>query len=699
MRTWLLACVFVAASICVSSALAGETVGGWRGNGTGLWKQGKAPLEWHRLPQGALQGLRSQTDRPADDKPGDAPLAEKGQIRQWLVLGPFPVPNAVTDFDQDALDGEATVEPKLGDKQSGHEWQPAKVAPDDPDVFGEAGVPWLDLAKAVGGFKQNQFAYAHAYLYSPAGGPARIVADHSWGLKAWINGKVVFRNPERKVVLGGYPHLSRLELEHSTDSSSKFDIELKAGWNRFLLKISAPGPNGHAEMVCNLRVVDAPDVKYDSQNIAWMTELTGRTTSTPIIVGDRLFTMAEPDELICLDKRTGKVLWSEFVNHYQTVTATERAANPAFAQRVDPLVAALKAERDPIARIKLRAQIEAALEDIDRPRFKLPRSGHFDAHFGIVGYTMPTPISDGKRIYVWSGQGIAACYDFDGKRQWITPVTAGELNYASTPALSDGVFVVFLNRLFGISAATGEIVWDQPRVKKNVAGLLSATLAGQPVVVTQEGEVVRPRDGHLLYRPRGMASNDTGWTPGVVLGDVLYQPKYGIKHLSILDFAGQSGETWQPKVIAAMETPDELNHRPDGGWLDRSTACSPLVVGKYAYLIDMYSELCVYDLEAKQVVHHRKLELHGFTHYNALAVAASPTLIGDHLVIMDNQGTALVLTLGPDPKLVHRNLIATQLDRRVPIPAQEILSYAPPIVDSDHIYLRGERYLYCIGAK
>ena len=40
----------------------------------------------------------------------------------------------------------------------------------------------------------------------------------------------------------------------------------------------------------------------------------------------------------------------------------------------------------------------------------------------------------------------------------------------------------------------------------------------------------------------------------------------------------------------------------------------------------------------------------------------------------------------------------TQLDRR-PLPAQETLAYAPPIADGDRLYLRGERYLYCIGEK
>lgn len=690
--TWLIIATMAA------TTLGAEPIGGWRGNGTGIWKAGQPPLQWHRLPQGALTGLRAQTDRPRDDKPGEALLVEKGQIRQWLVLGPFPVANTANDFDTDPLTGEANVKPTAAEKLAERIWTLTKIKPDDPTVFGTAEMPWLDLVPVVG-FKQNQLAYAHTYLYSPRGGKARVVADHSWGLKAWVNGAEVFRRVDRQAVLGAYPGISRLELEHSTATASQFDISLEPGWNRLLIKLSTPGPNGHEQMICNLRLCEAANVTYDSQNIAWMTELPHRTTSTPIIVGDRLFTMSEPDELLCLDKHTGKILWSRYINHFEALTPAERAAKPAYAERVDPLMAQLKQEKEFMGREKLRGKIEAALLEIDAAHYKIPRDGHFDAHFGIVGFTMPTPISDGRNIYVWSGMGIAACFDLEGNRQWMTPVSAGELTYASAPALVDGVFVVFLNRLFGLNANTGEIVWEQPRVNKNVAGLLSAKLAGQEVVVTQEGEIVRPRDGKLLYRPRGIVANDTGWTPGVVLGDVLYLPKYGVKQFNVLDFAGQTGESWTPKHLATMSTPDELNHRPDGGWLDRSTACSPLVVGKYCYMIDMYSELCVYDIEAQKLVHHRKLDLHGFTHYNALAVAASPTLIGEHMVIMDNQGTALVLTLGAEPKVVHTNVIATQLDRHLPLPGQETLAYAPPIVSDDKIYLRGEKYLYCIGAK
>ena len=696
-RSLLCASQFLLLFLLAASASAADPIGGWRGNGTGLWQEGNPPLVWNRLPLGAMERLRSQPNRPAAKDAGDAPGVEKGQIREWLVLGPFPVANAEENFDHDALGGESTVQPTLGEKLAEREGQLAKVAPEDPNVLGEAGIPWLNLVPQLG-FAEHQLAYAHAYLHSPRGGPVRIVADHSWGLKAWVNGKEVFRNAQRQVALGGYAALSRFELEHWTTASSRFDCTLEPGWNRLLLKLSTPGPNGHKEMVCSLRLMDAPGVKYDSQNIAWMTELPGRSTSTPIVVGERIYLTAEPDELVCLDKHTGKILWSAFTNFYEALKPEERTAKPEYAEKVAPLVAKLKAERDAIERVRLRAQIDAVLMELDRPRFKPPRDGHFDSHFGIVGYTMPTPISDGKRVYVWNGMGVAAAFDLDGNRQWITTVRSGELTYASSPALADGVLAVFLNQLFGLDAKTGELLWEQPKVNKNVAALLSAKLGGQEVIVTQEGEIIRPRDGHSLYRPRGIVKNDTGWTPGVVLGDIFYSPKYGVKQLNILDFTGVSGEIWSPKHVASIETPVELNYKPGTkSWLDRSTAAGPLVVGKHAYMVDMYAKLCVYDLEAKKVVHHETLDLHGFTHYNALAVAASPVLIGGRLVILDNQGTALVLTLGPEPKVIHKNVIATQLDRRIPLPGQETLAYAPPIVSGDRIYMRGERYLYCIG--
>jgi hypothetical protein len=682
----------------LAGARADGPATGWRGNGTGLYPDAAPPLEWSRVPRGALDGLRAQADRPKDGKPGDAALVEKGLLRDWLVLGPIPVKDAVKDFDSDALQAEM-AEPAAGRKVGGLTWTRASVPPDDIMVFGTAELPWLDLGKAVG-FKLNQLAYAHTYLYSPRGGKARVVVDHGEGLVAWLNGKQVYRATQRTMGLSFYTFLSRIELNHLDQSSPRFDVELKAGWNRFLLKLSSPSRPGFKDMRCSLRIIDAPGVRYESKNVRWMTALPGRSTSTPIVVGDRLFVMCEPDELVCLDKITGKIRWSAFINYYEALTAEERRKVPAFAREVDPLIVRLRKETNPLERTRIRAAMQKALLKIDEEKFKVKGSGHFESHFGIVGFTMPTPVSDGKRVYVWSGMGVAACFDLRGKRQWIARVQAEEINYGSSPALADGVLVVFQAALYGFDAKTGKLLWEQPRVKYNVGALLGATLAGRPVVVTQRGDVVRPADGSLLFwqRESGM-SGDTGWAPPVVLGDQVYSPKYGVTGLRVFDYAGLKDVPWKPKMIAKLEMPPEVSRRKNGGWIDRWTAGSPLVHDGLVYQVDIYQTLYVSDLKTRKLVYRQELDMHGLTHYNAVAVAASPTLVGKHVLVCDNQGTTLVLEPGRKFRMVAKNRLMTQLDRRWPIPAQETIGYAPPVADGPRLYLRGEAYLYCVGRE
>lgn len=688
----------LAGSLLILPATAADPIGGWRGNGTGLWPDSHPPLEWQRIPKGALENLRESASRPKDTQPGDAPLVEKGLIRNWLVLGPFPVEDSVKQFDEDLLGGETAVEPSADDKLGDKVWKPVTVPPDDIMVFGTASLASLDLVPAVG-FKVNQLAYAHTYLYSPRGGWVRVVVDHAHGLKAWVNGKEVYRQPQRRAVLGYYTHLSRLEMNFWDQASGQFECELQPGWNRLLLKLSTSNKRDWTDFNCSLRIMDQPDVPYESKNILWMTELPDRSTSTPIIVGDRIFVAAEPDELLCLDKNSGRILWTASHRYYETLTVEERQANPAFRERVAPLIASLGKEADPLQRGALRRKLKEALSEIDAKRFDPQFDGHFEAHFGIVGYTMPTPVCDGTYVYYWCGNGVAACYDLAGKREWITRIEAGPLTYASTPTLVDGVLVVFLNHLFGLDAKTGKLLWEQPRIHHNVASLLPGELGGKPTVVTQRGEIVRPSDGELLMRPRNQGSGDTGWSPGVILGNTLYQPKYGIKEVTIFDFTDVAGDEWEPKVTGVIGIPEEVNRGPGGKWMDLWTAASPLIHGGLIYQVDMYQTLYVFDIKTRQMIHRRQLPLHGFTHYNALAVAASPTLIGNHIFILDNQGTTLVFEPGRECKQVAANHIGTVLSRSLPLPGQEILSYAPPIADGNRLYLRGERYLYCIGEK
>ena len=192
--------------LAVMSADAAEPANGWRGNGTGRWPHARPPLEWYRRPTGVITDLRAQPDRP-DAKVKDGSPLHKGIIRDWLLLGPFPVKDSVQDFAKGQLANEALVQPVLGAKVGDLEWKALTAKLDDRWAFGPATAPFADVG-AIVGYHPNQVAYAHTYLYTPKGGTVRAVVDHMFGMKAWINGKEVYSDSQRRVSLGSYYPMS-----------------------------------------------------------------------------------------------------------------------------------------------------------------------------------------------------------------------------------------------------------------------------------------------------------------------------------------------------------------------------------------------------------------------------------------------------------------------------------------------------------
>jgi outer membrane protein assembly factor BamB len=648
-----------------------------------------------------MADLRTRAGRPADKDRADAGAARivNGQVRDWLVLGPFPVADSVRNFNEAQLPDEAGAQPAEGDRAGGLVWKTMTAELDDPWAFGPATIPAADLASVVGGFQRNQVAYAHTYLFSPQGGTIRAVVEHAHGLKAWLNGKEIYSGPERSGGMGNNYAFSRVELGiWDVSIAPRIELELKPGWNRLLFKLSTYNKEGWTDQRFNLRLMDPPTVAYDSKNVLWATELPHRSNATPIVVGDRVFVMAEPDELLCLDKQSGKILWTAANNYYEALTADERRANPAYQEKIEPLLAELKKEPDFVKRLRLRNRVQKTLTEIDFARFAWKTDDHFEGHFGIVGFTTPTPVSDGRHVWVWCGNAVAVCYDLDGKRQWITRVETKELSYASSPALAGGTLAVYQHKLIGLDAATGQPRWEQKKIDANNGAILAARIAGVPVFVTSLGHVVRASDGKVIYRERDRAGGTSSWAPPVILGDVVYLPRYGVKQLLVLDFSGATGEDWVPKRLS-IEVPEGVGRRPDGKMVDRPTAGSPLVLDGLVYMVDIYGTFYAFDLKAKKLLYHHDTELRGLFHYNALSVAASPALVGQHIVIQDNQGTALVLQPGREFRQVAKNRIATQLDRFWPVPGQETIGYSPPVPDGNRMYVRGERYLYCIGEK
>lgn len=233
--------------------------------------------------------------------------------------------------------------------------------------------------------------------------------------------------------------------------------------------------------------VDAkvPSEWDNSKNLNWNVKLPGKGYSSPIVVGDRVIVTCYSDDggdlsglkrhLTCLDRKTGKELWSKSI--------------PSTSQ-----------ER----------QI---------PRFA-----------GTPGYASNTPVSDGERIYVLFGNSGMFAFDMSGKQIWQKDVgseSAAMFGSASSPILyKDNVIVTAGSESESIRAlkkTTGEEVWkteaaslsnsySTPIIVKNPEGADELLLS-----VPQEIWGLNPTSGKLKWYAGTRV--DTGACPVLVSGD------------------------------------------------------------------------------------------------------------------------------------------------------------------------------------
>ena len=166
----------------------------------------------------------------------------------------------------------------------------------------------------------------------------------------------------------------------------------------------------------------------DTENLKWKYKLPGLGSSSPIVVGKRVFVTCwtgyamDPDNvgdqknlrrhLLCLDRDTGKVLWD--------------------------------------------ASIEPVLPEDTY-------SGNFTQH----GYASHTPVSDGQRVYVYFGKTGALAFDLAGKKLWQTSAGTelGPYHWgtASSPILHKNLLIVTATAesksLVALDKETGKEVW------------------------------------------------------------------------------------------------------------------------------------------------------------------------------------------------------------------------------------------------
>ena len=240
---------------------------------------------------------------------------------------------------------------------------------------------------------------------------------------------------------------------------------------------------------------DAPTVWSDTKNIKWKVEIPGRGFSTPVIWGDKIFlTTAVPSgkapeqpqaapspegrragggagplvehkfEVLCLDRKTGKLLWQR----------TAKVATP-----------------------------------------------HEGFHRAYGSFASNSPITDGRYVYAFFGSRGLYAYDFNGKLIWEKDfgvqmkmrLAFGE--GAAPLMLKDQLFVVFDHEggsfMVAVDKRNGKELWRSQREEPSSWSTpLAIDHNGRTEIIVPATNKVRSydaRNGKVLWESAGLGSN------------------------------------------------------------------------------------------------------------------------------------------------------------------------------------------------
>lgn len=669
---------------------------GWRGDGNGRYLAAEPPLTWGRQSK-AVAELSTQAKKPKPNDKGK-PMPE-GVIRDWLTLGPVPIPAGKAAKDDFGTD-EGKLAPDAGDKLGDVEWK--AVTLDNPylDFW-----PMYNKATKDG---KGLVAYAHTWIYSAQGQPVFMNAMFSGTGKVWLNGKD----------LGVF-------ICDGLQVGAHVRLALEKGWNRLLLRVAPLADLGWSKGVvqwhCNAAFFGTEKSDYESKNILWSTPMpdNGPGVGSPILVGNKLFMTAESGTLVCVSAKDGKVLWARSSTYADAATADERKQNPEVFAEVDKLAAgindSLKAYCDAPEKFVADAKGRDARMECERKINSLLKKMDGEKYPGQTGSeageSATTPVSDGENVYALYAPGVIACFDLAGNRKWTTvaDVRHAEHGYCASPCLIDGKLVIKSSSRLGavaLDCKTGAVVTPMPLWKTKGLHMYSAPLAmtvgGEKLVVQSFGVITRVKDGKILakdFTPPYYNIADyvsPTFEGNTICSFVLPKAEGSIR------FAFQTlPDTIADPLVMKDTKQCEYNVKAFPCWFSYDHCASPLLYQGLAYALSVDGVLTVIDAAKGEVVYQRMLDLSPLMYHSGAIVRAgcsgSPTLGGKYIYISDDQGTTLVIEPGRTFKQVARNRIEQLYFRYGP--ERNECSISNPVFSGDKLYYRGEINLYCIGQK
>jgi outer membrane protein assembly factor BamB len=367
-----------------------------------------------------------------------------------------------------------------------------------------------------------------------------------------------------------------------------------------------------------------------TKNVAWKQSIPGGGWSSPIVSEGKIcLTTSVPAgdnpngdqslKALCLDARTGKILWETEVFHQNATTAPPIHSKNSHAS--------------------------------------------------------PTPLTDGRRLFVHFGHQGTACLDLQGKILWRNNRLTYEPVHGNggTPILVDDLLVFSSDGgdqrfIVALDTNTGEVRWKTERAGESAQKFSFST----PLLITVNGQkqIVSPySDAVAAYEP---ATGREIWRVRYIGYSVIPRPVYG------------HGLVY---VCTGYGTPNLLAIRPDGqgdvtnthvAWTYRKAVPhtpSLLLVGDELYMVSDKVGVATC-LDAKTGRQHWQERVPG-------EYSASPLYADGKIYFQNEGGTGVVLKAGK----VFQQLARNDLKERT------LASYAAA---DGALFIRTAKHLYRI---
>lgn len=388
----------------------------------------------------------------------------------------------------------------------------------------------------------------------------------------------------------------------------------------------------------------------DGQNIRWKTELPGRGHSTPIVWNDRIFVTAAIPFGEALPPR-----YSKAPGAHDNVPVTHRHKF---------VVIALDRQN---GRIVWQRTLREAL----------PHEGHHQTGSLASG----SAVTDGERVYASFGSYGLYCLDFEGHEQWradfglLQPLHGhGE---GSSPALYGQTLIINCDHegqsfVVALDKRTGKERWKVDR--KEVTSWAS------PIVVAESGTSQVIVSGTARMRGYDLETGRVLWECGGLSSNIVASPVYS----DGMVFAGSSYEKQALLALRLEGAQGDITGTNRVAWTrSRSTPYvpSPLLYGDSLYYLGHYQGIL-----SRVNARTGKDDPGPFRLAGLSDVYASPVGAADRIYITDRDGTTLVIRHAAKLKVLAENRLDDRVNASASIAGREL-------------FIRGEKYLYCIADK